>query len=360
MSLLSIAATVAGAALAAESLLTPVQLFHPPAGPVQIRLDALAVTSGYQAVLLAPDGTLITESGRLEPGTFDLLDIMPQVAELKQAAYLQMIVDGAPSDAPLVIQPLLNRPLVRTTQAMRPDGTTKYTRIIGWGDSLFEPGNADHQKLQSSWPKGEPIVHSGYRIYAEEDAILSTSMGDIRVAFRPDHAPNTVWNFMELARGGFYTNTLFHRIVPMDRDGRPFVIQGGDPTGTGDGGPGWDLPLEPSTLPHDFGVISMARSDPPDSAGSQFFFGLSREGTARLDGQYCAFGCAVDGADVLMSMSALPIASPQTGRPVEPPTLLKVTLVEAPPRTPGKGRPDQCVSRPAPVQTEPPATNPSR
>jgi peptidyl-prolyl cis-trans isomerase B (cyclophilin B) len=182
------------------------------------------------------------------------------------------------------------------------------------------------------------------RIYPETDVIMHTSKGDIRVAMRPDEAPNTAWNFLELGKGGFYRGVVFHRIVPLTANGQPFVIQAGDPTGTGDGGPGYWLPIEDSSLPHDFGVISMARSDDPDSNGSQIFFCLSREGTARLDGQYCSFGYAVDGADVIKSISEVELADVATGRPVQPPVITEAELVPAPARTPGSGRPDSRVT----------------
>jgi peptidyl-prolyl cis-trans isomerase B (cyclophilin B) len=126
----------------------------------------------------------------------------------------------------------------------------------------------------------------------------------------------------------------------LTRAGEPFVIQSGDPTGGGDGGPGYPLPMEPGGLRHEFGVISMARADHPDSAGSQFFICLSRAGTARLDGQYCAFGYAVEGARTIQAIAAVELADVAAGRPVDPPVVVRAELVGAPPRTPGAGRPD--------------------
>ncbi|MBC8309780.1 MAG: peptidylprolyl isomerase [Planctomycetes bacterium] len=205
-------------------------------------------------------------------------------------------------------------------EALRPDGETKYSKIIGWEDEAEEDG------------VDIPFV-SGWRVYLDQDAIIETSDGDIRISLRPDVAPNTVWNFRELALGGFYQNTSFHRIVPMTSKGHPFVIQGGDPTGTGSGGPGFWLPIEESTLQHDFGVISMARASDPDSAGSQFFLCLSREGTARLDGQYCSFGETIEGEDVIRKIAATPLSNPASGKPVNPPQIKRVTLVSAEPKS---------------------------
>ena len=135
---------------------------------------------------------------------------------------------------------------------------------------------------------------------------------------------------------------------------QPFVIQAGDPTGTGDGGPGYWLPLEDSKLQHDFGVISMARSDDPDSNGSQIFIALSREGTARLDGQYCAFGYAVDGAEAIKAIAQVQLADPATGRPADPPLIRTAELVPSPARMVGRGRPDQRVTPySTPAQSKP-------
>lgn len=177
----------------------------------------------------------------------------------------------------------------------------------------------------------EKPVMSGYRVYKDRHAVIETDLGSIRVALRPDAAPNTAWNFRDLVERGFYTDIEFHRVVAAGREGKGFVIQTGDPTGTGEGGPGYDLPLEPSTLPHDFGVLSMARDKQPDTAGSQFFIALSRVETARLDGLYAAFGQTVDGAAVIRAIAATPVAPGPEHRPVRAPRIKRAYLVNAPP-----------------------------
>jgi peptidyl-prolyl cis-trans isomerase B (cyclophilin B) len=259
----------------------------------------------------------------------------------------------------------------QTREETHPVRGTKYSRIVGWVDENQLPlqpaaatqPSSDGDKSATDEPAdakaerqtAQPVerLFTGLRMYPEHDVTLQTTLGDIRLAMRPDHAPNTVWNFLELARGGFYRDIAFHRIVPLI-NGNPFVIQAGDPSGTGDGGPGYWLPIEDSHLEHDFGVISMARSDDPDSNGSQIFIALSRAGTARLDGQYCAFGYAVEGADTIKSIADVAIADTATGRPVDPPLIRNAMLIPAPPRTPGQGRPDQRVSQHAtPPQTRP-------
>ena len=113
----------------------------------------------------------------------------------------------------------------------------------------------------------------------------------------PEIAPNTVNNFIALANGGFYNGIIFHRVI------EGFMIQGGDPTGTGMGGPGYSIKGEFSAngfkndLKHSRGVLSMARSARPNSAGSQFF--IMHDNAPHLDGQYAAFGKLTEGYDVL-------------------------------------------------------------
>ena len=117
----------------------------------------------------------------------------------------------------------------------------------------------------------------------------------IRMELYPDVAPATVENFISLAMKGFYNGTIFHRVIPG------FMIQGGDPEGTGMGGPGYSIKGEftangfVNNLEHDRGVISMARSARPDSAGSQFFIMVDK--APHLDGQYASFGRVIEGME---------------------------------------------------------------
>lgn len=126
---------------------------------------------------------------------------------------------------------------------------------------------------------------------------MNTNMGTIKVELYPDIAPNTVKNFISLVNKGFYDGLIFHRVI------RGFMIQGGCPEGVGTGGPGYSIKGEfamngfENNLKHTAGVISMARSQMPDSAGSQFF--LMHEDSPHLDGQYAAFGKVTEGMDVV-------------------------------------------------------------
>ena len=153
---------------------------------------------------------------------------------------------------------------------------------------------------------------------SNEVAVIKTSEGDMVVQFWTDAAPNTVENFKKLARQGFYDGTIFHRIV------KQFMIQGGDPNSKdpakensyGQGGPGYNVKAEFNDHSHDRGVISMARSSDPDSAGSQFFICLAP--VHRLYHQYTTFGKLIKGQDVLEKIGDIPVTRNSMGEPSKP------------------------------------------
>ena len=154
----------------------------------------------------------------------------------------------------------------------------------------------------------------------KEVAVLKTSDGEMVVEFWSDVAPKTVENFKKLAKQGFYDGTAFHRII------KGFMIQGGDPntkdpskeSSYGTGGPGYQIPAEFNDRPHLRGVLSMARSADPNSAGSQFFVCL---GTASsLDHQYTAFGKVIKGLDVLDKIGATAVTRSNSGPEMSKPT----------------------------------------
>ncbi|HTH20170.1 MAG TPA: peptidylprolyl isomerase [Candidatus Udaeobacter sp.] len=153
---------------------------------------------------------------------------------------------------------------------------------------------------------------------SNEVAVIKTSEGDMVIQFWTDAAPNTVENFKKLARQGFYDGTTFHRIV------KGFMIQGGDPNSKdpakensyGQGGPGYNIKAEFNDHSHDLGVISMARSQDPDSAGSQFFICLGP--VHRLDHQYTTFGKLIKGQDVLEKIGEIEVTRNSMGEPSKP------------------------------------------
>ncbi|MFW6156006.1 MAG: peptidylprolyl isomerase [Armatimonadota bacterium] len=130
---------------------------------------------------------------------------------------------------------------------------------------------------------------------------IKTGKGDMTAELYDEKMPITAGNFLLLIDEGFYEDLTFHRVVP------DFVIQGGDPAGDGTGGPDWAIPLEkPGEIKHERGILSMARSQQPDSAGSQFFVCLSNNESVRaldsLQGGYAAFGKVTEGVDVAQSI----------------------------------------------------------
>lgn len=173
------------------------------------------------------------------------------------------------------------------------------------------------------------VLVSGVRLWERRDIVFETELGEMTLRLRPDIAPETAYRILELAEGGWYDGVTFHRIVAGNTLAQSFVIQGGDPTGTGAGGPGFRIDREIDLgLLHDYGVVSMARSQDPNSAGSQFFICLSRERTASLDRQYATFGELVEGAETVAAIASVPKEG-QT--PLEPPVIERAYAVPSPP-----------------------------
>ena len=149
--------------------------------------------------------------------------------------------------------------------------------------------------------------------------------GKMTLELYPEHAPETVANFVKLAGQGFYDGLIFHRVI------EGFMIQGGDPTGTGRGGPGYQIHGEfaangvKNALKHTRGVISMARAMDPNSAGSQFF--IMHQDAPHLDGQYAAFGAMTDGFDTLDEIAET--ETDYSDRPVAEQKIKTITILEA-------------------------------
>jgi peptidyl-prolyl cis-trans isomerase B (cyclophilin B) len=168
---------------------------------------------------------------------------------------------------------------------------------------------------------------------SNEVAVITTSSGDMVIQFWPDVAPKTVENFKTLAKKGFYNGTAFHRII------KGFMIQGGDPLTKdpsaedryGTGGPGHTVPAEFNNRPHERGVISMARSMDPNSAGSQFFIcdgPASNPSLRGLNGKYTAFGKLIRGEDVLEKIASTPVTQNMMGEPSKPKERVEVKSIK--------------------------------
>jgi len=154
---------------------------------------------------------------------------------------------------------------------------------------------------------------------------MEMESGDIiRIELYPDVAPITVKNFTDLVSKKFYDGLIFHRVI------KGFMIQGGDPEGTGCGGPGYSIKGEfahngvKNDLKHTAGVISMARSMMPDSAGSQFF--IMHKDSPHLDGEYAAFGKVIEGQEVVNKIAET--RTDWSDRPLEPQVMKSVTIEE--------------------------------
>ncbi len=168
-------------------------------------------------------------------------------------------------------------------------------------------------KVESLWEK---IVFekSGKKI--EYLVTLKTEAGDVHVELWPDVAPNHARSFIALAQAGFYDGLIFHRVIPG------FMIQGGCPKGNGTGGPGYCVKAEFNERPHKRGVLSMARAQPPDSAGSQFFVCVAE--ASFLDNKYTAFGMVTDGMKVVDKIVGAKRNA--MDRPLEPVKIIKATV----------------------------------
>ncbi len=163
---------------------------------------------------------------------------------------------------------------------------------------------------------------------AAPNVIIHTNYGDMTVEFWPDVAPKTVANFLKLSREGYYTGTAFHRII------KGFMIQGGCPNSKigargvpGTGGPGYQVKAEFNNRAHVKGVLSMARSADPDSAGSQFF--ICHGDASFLNNKYTAFGKLVAGEEVLNKIAAVQCVGMEGSTPTERVEITSVELVGA-------------------------------
>ncbi|MBL8764172.1 MAG: peptidylprolyl isomerase [Phycisphaerae bacterium] len=302
---LAVAVACLGALAPCRAQLNPDRLYYGVDRAIPMTLRAPADAKGeveialFEPLVDEPVATAAAAVGRV-----DLAGLFPSLWTTREpkVRYAQAIVGGVRIGAPVVLQPMLEPAYAMLDRANRP----AFKRLTE-----------------------NKLVYSGLRAYGDRLVVLDTSKGEIRIALRPDAAPNTAWNFRHLVEGGFYDGVQFHRVVAFKPNGDRFVIQTGDPTGTGDGGPGYYIDLENSPLPHDFGVVSMARDSEPNTNGSQFFICLGRAGVKHLDGAYTSFAQCVSGAEVVLAIAAAPVGP--NDKPLEPPIIRSATLVESPP-----------------------------
>jgi cyclophilin family peptidyl-prolyl cis-trans isomerase len=187
-------------------------------------------------------------------------------------------------------------------------------------DRVDTEGDSELANVQQ-WSKPPEMQIDGSKKYT---ALVETNKGSFTIELLPAEAPVTVNNFVCLARAGYYDNTPVHRIVAG------FVIQGGDPTGTGSGGPGYKFNDEPVNLDYEKGTVAMANAG-PNTNGSQFFVVLDNL-TGRLPKNYTLFGKVTDGMDVVDALGKVETKVGRSGEkstPVEPVTIEKVTISES-------------------------------
>ncbi len=315
-------------ALIAHGQLIPDRLYHGVGQRVVVLVSTPENQTAEPSIKLHDAATLkVIATAPAARGRADLSSLFPMLWSEKPERVLlaQLYLNDRAFGAPLVLQPL-----VTPNIATRVNPTTLAVSEADEAVVIFEDDRLASQNAQGgSQPAEREVVYSGLRVYVEQQAVLQTSRGEIVFRLRPDAAPNTAFNFMHLVQGGFYTNIIFHRVVDTLPDGRPFVIQVGDPSGTGSGGPGYMIDLEKSTLPHDFGVLSMARAADPNTNGSQIFVCLSKEGTSFLDGRYTAFAQAVSGSEAILDIARVPVDADD--RPLDPPMIERAFLRDAPP-----------------------------
>ncbi len=200
----------------------------------------------------------------------------------------------------------------------------RYVRFVVMAVALFMIAIAAAAQYGLPPLKNITVTPAEIKKMEKTQAVIETKYGDIRLRFFPDVAPVHVKNFLDLARQGFYNGTTFHRVI------KGFMIQGGDPLSrdrtkqAGAGFPGYRIKAEFNSVPHKRGTLSMARTNIPDSAGSQFFICVAD--TPQLNGQYTVFGEVVSGMDAVDKIVALQASPADTPRErVE----MKIRVVES-------------------------------
>ena len=311
--------------------LTPDRLYYGIHRPVPMQVVIPEGKKGDARIDVFPAGEITPGmTAFVAKGGVDLASLFPALwtATSPKLQYAQLVIGQEKVGPPVVLQPMQN-----------PKAAMLYNEHLHqpwFHDPRTSAESFKPKDGQIAWVNNETTTYTGLRAYVDKNIVFDTSAGELEFHPRPDQAPNTCFCVRQLVEGGFYTDTIFHRVVPKDSAGAPFVIQFGDPTGTGDGGPGFSYDLEPTRLPHDFGVLSVARETEPNTNGSQLFVCLSRPGTQRLDGRYTAFAQCVRGAETILAIAATPLIPDKPGedpknRPKEPPVVRSARLVDAAP-----------------------------
>lgn len=314
--------TTLAAAAVANAQLSPDRLYYGVDRPVPMTVKVPNGLKGEAAIqLLAPPNATVIATAPVTAGGVDLAGVFPNFWRPESAAPAGGDGAAPPAGEPMKLmyaQLVVGEQKVGPAVVIQPLRTPRYAR--------FDPRSPN----QWSWFDSPVQTNAGVRAWVDKNVVLETTVGSVEIMMRPDVAPNTVFNFLHLAEGGFYTDVVFHRIADFMRKGKASIAQVGDPSGTGEGGPGYAIDLEDSSLPHEYGVLSMARTPEQNSAGSQIFIILDREAVVQLDGRYTTFAQAIGGADTLAKIAATNV-DPETQKPVNAPKIVKARTVDAKP-----------------------------
>lgn len=325
---------------------------------MEVKVDRPADAASVRLVLLDAGGRVISRSGPIEGGSVSVDQVLSGVWSGRDGTGSEAVgmstTGMGPADQAIAargvvyVQMEVGRDVVGEGDEKKREYTMEGAALVL--QPMVSPARGEVRSgagvagaaggaggVEMVFPKEKQATvscFSGYRVYVDGVVRMKTGAGELTIKLRPELAPNTAWNFRHLAESGFYDGTDFHRVVPVGRiAGKGFVVQGGDPTSTGEGTPGYDIAFEPTALKHDFGVVSMARDAEANTAGAQFFICLSRDETARLDGLYCAFGQIVEGESV-RTLRAIESGKllPGGDRPEKPVKIERAWVEDAPAR----------------------------
>ncbi|MFM9956515.1 MAG: peptidylprolyl isomerase [Phycisphaerales bacterium] len=344
---------------------TPVRLYAPLGRPVEVRIspsddvDAGVNAERLELVLWTPWGSEFARA-LVGEGDIDLVAAFPALEQTPPASalWLQLEVGGTPDGPPLVIVPMWTAPRYEsalTALARQILAARSQTSIEQMLNAARASGAALEDQVVDS---GAARSFCGYRLVVDKRVRIKTSLGEMEFALRHDAAPNHASAFQRLVEGGFYDGTPIHRIVLSGIGSEAVLVQAGDPTGTGTGGSGERIAYEPTTLPQNFGVLSMARTPgDPNSASSQIVIGLDGAAKARLESGATAFGELTRGASVLREFAAIPVGPREPDRPGSPRDLPLAQLVierawtvDAPPRGAAVAEVEKEPEAPVPVE----------
>jgi peptidyl-prolyl cis-trans isomerase B (cyclophilin B) len=275
-------------------------------GPIPATLDTPGQSKPVELTLelINPATAQVVESRPAKPGDVDLAEIFPRLwtNESGLVFAVQAVAADERIGPPLVLVPMV---APRYAPRVERDGAPQLL------------------------PAPKTRVLAGYWLYTDQRAVIRTSKGEMVFALRPDAAPHSVANFRWLIEQEFYDGIKVHRIAALSGRTLPDIMQFGDPSGTGQGGPGYFIDYESSPLKHGFGSLSLARTGEPNSAGSQVIVAFGREAAAQLDGKYTVFGQLVSGGETLSAIAKTPTDA--DGKPREAITIESARLVDAPP-----------------------------